>query len=96
MGVVNLGDASVTVAVRLYDAGGVQVGTVRHIQASPGQWVQEDDIFGKAGAGDQTLASATVQVETAGQEAWAYASVIDNATGDPTTIPLLTAPSPGT
>jgi hypothetical protein len=30
----------------------------------------------------------TVEVRTAGGKIWAYGSVVDNGTGDPTTIPL--------
>ena len=33
-------------------------------------------------------AFATVEVTTPGGLAWAYASVIDNRTGDPTIVPL--------
>jgi DNA-binding PadR family transcriptional regulator len=31
---------------------------------------------------------ATVEVLTEGGSVWGYASVIDNATGDPTTVPM--------
>jgi hypothetical protein len=51
--------------------------------------VQENDIFLKSGAGEQTVAYATVDVETPGGSLFAFASVIDNATNDPTLIPLV-------
>ena len=89
VGIVNLGAAAVTVAVRLFEAGGAQVGSVKRITAGAGLWVQQDDIFAACAAGSRPLAYATVEVETAGGAVWAYASVIDQATGDPTTIPVL-------
>jgi len=42
-----------------------------------------------AGAGDRDLAYARVEVTTAGGRVWAYGSVVDNDSSDPTTIPLL-------
>ena len=89
VGIVNLGAAAVTVAVRLFEAGGAQVGNAKRITAGAGLWVQQDDIFAACAAGSRPLAYATVEVETAGGAVWAYASVIDQATGDPTTIPVL-------
>lgn len=35
------------------------------------------------------MAYATVDVLTEGGRAWAYASVIDNTTGDPTTVEMV-------
>jgi hypothetical protein len=46
------------------------------------------DAFDLAGAGDQDVAFATVEVTTPGAVIWAYASVIDNRTGDPSIVPL--------
>ena len=58
------------------------------VTVPPGGLVQVVDPFGVAGAGDRDLAFATVEVLTPGGLAWAYASVIDNRTGDPTIVPL--------
>ena len=49
-----------------------------------------DDVCGKAAAGNQELAYAKVEVLTAGGRAWAYLSVVDNVTGVPMTVPLMT------
>ena len=89
LGIVNLGQSACTVAVKLWNATGTQVGATKQLVAQAGRWLQQDDIFGAAAAGSQDLAYATVEVQTAGGSIWAYASVVDSATGDPTTIPIL-------
>jgi hypothetical protein len=90
VGVVNLGTSSCTVAVRLWGGAGAALGGVKTVTAAAGRWVQVNDIFAACAAGSQEIAYATVEVQTAGGTAWAYASVVDNATGDPTTIPVRT------
>jgi uncharacterized repeat protein (TIGR01451 family) len=91
IGVQNLGGTSCTVGVRLFDAAGAQVGSKRTATAAAGAWYQLNDIFGLAGAGTREVGYALVEAENTGCLAWAYASVVDAATGDPTTIPLLFA-----
>ena len=41
-----------------------------------------------AGVGQCQIEYATIGVRTAGGKIWAYGSVVDNGTGDPTTICL--------
>ena len=53
-----------------------------------GALVQVDDVFAACGAGDAAIAWARVGVSTPGAALFAYASVIDNATSDPTIVPL--------
>ncbi len=89
VGVLNPGTGTISVAIRLYAASGTQLGTTRTLTVPAGRWVQQDDIFAAAGAPNQDIAYATVEVLTPGARAWSYASVIDAATGDPTTIPVL-------
>lgn len=89
LGFVNLGSTSCSVAVKLYDENGAQVGSMRTFAVDAGRWFQQSDIFGHAGAGSQDVAYATVEVQTPGGTVWAYASVADNVTSDPTTIPVL-------
>lgn len=93
IGVVNLGTAQCTALIKLFSSAGVQVGSTKQLTADPGRWVQQYDIFANVGAGNQPVAYATVEVQNTGDLVWAYASVIDVATGDPTTIPLLVAPT---
>lgn len=89
LGIQALGPDPATVTLRARNAAGAPIGTpvTRTVQA--GRYWQADDFFGPAHAntGDQPIASVTAEV-TAGT-AWIYASVVDNATGDPTTLPVL-------
>jgi hypothetical protein len=87
IGAVNLGDATCTVTVRLYGADGNQVGSDLALSVGAGRWQQQFDVFAAAGAGDVDVAYATTEAG-GGCEVWLYASVVDNATGDPTTIPV--------
>lgn len=89
IGVVNLGSATASARVTLYNAAGGKVGSTKSLTAEAGRWVQQYDIFADVGAGSQEVAYAVVEVLTAGGRMWAYASLIDVATGDPTTIPVL-------
>ena len=58
-------------------------------QEAPLAGAEAGDIFTSSGAGAQDVAYATVEVQTAGAAVWAYASLVDEATGDPTTLPVL-------
>ncbi len=88
-GIANLsasGDCSVR--FRVVGPTGAQLGNAVTLTAGAGRWVQRDYLLTAASAGSQDVASATVEVTTPGCTAWAYASVIDNATGDPVTVPV--------
>ncbi len=89
VGVVNLGTSPCTVTVQLVAPGGNAIGTARTLTVEGRRWKQEDDILAKAGAGTRDAAYARVEVSTTSCQAWAYASVIDQNTGDPTTIPAI-------
>jgi PKD repeat protein len=89
IGVLNLGSASATVSIALWSSTGSQLGTTKVMTVAGGRWTQQYDIFAAVGAGSQEVAYATVSLETQGAAVWAYASLIDAATGDPTTIPVL-------
>jgi PKD repeat protein len=88
VGFANLGTFTCTVRLRLFDHGGVKLGE-KTMDVAAGRWTQLDDVFGKLGAGDADLAYGTVEVLTNGGTVWAYAAVIDNATGDPTVVPVI-------
>lgn len=92
IGFVNLGSSSCQVRVTLHAAGGATIGSARNVAMPADGWKQVNDIFGAAGAGNQADAYATVDVLTSGCTVWGYGSVVDNATGDPTTIPMTAAP----
>jgi glucose/arabinose dehydrogenase len=86
IGAVNVGEVECNVAVTLHAADGDSLGDPLSFELEPGEWKQEFDAF--AGLGNRTTASATVEVLTPECRAWAYASLIDRSSRDPTTIPL--------
>jgi hypothetical protein len=77
------------VRVALADASGAPLGSPLTVTVPAGRWIQIDDVFPASGAPPTELASATIEVLTPATSAWAYAAVIDNATGDPTTVPVI-------
>jgi PKD repeat protein len=87
--VVNLGASPVTARIQLRDGSGAPLGAARTLQAAAYGLVQENDIFVAAGAGEPAVAYATVETLTAGGRISAFASVIDNATNDPTLVSLV-------
>jgi parallel beta-helix repeat protein len=89
VGLVNLGAVPQTALVRLFGPDGSQLGSPQTDTVEAERWTQINDIFRIAGAGRHDLGYATVTVESEDAVLWAYASVIDNTTGDPTTIPVI-------
>ncbi len=89
VGVQNLGDSAVTVEIRLWDGHGMQLGSPWTATVGVGHYRQLDDVFAVLGGGSPAIAYATVRVTSTDGAAWFYGSVIDNVTGDPTTIPVL-------
>jgi hypothetical protein len=86
LGLFNLGAVASTIRVTLFDGAGIQAGSPVERTLAVGQWLQVNDIFSVAGAGNVGPASALVEVLTPGGRAWSYASVIDRASRDPTTV----------
>lgn len=89
VGLTNLGTAAVTAAIRLFAANGTSLGSEKLVDVPPGALVQVDDVFASCGAGDAAIAWARIEARTAGGQVFAYASVIDNSTSDPTIVPVL-------
>lgn len=88
VGFTNYSDVPCDVTVRLVDASGQQLGSsVMVSDIPPGGWKQQNRIFREAGVSECELGYAAISVETEGCGVWAYASVVDNGSGDPTTIP---------
>jgi hypothetical protein len=86
IGYTNIGSTPATVIVRLFDAAGDQVGQYS-VTVPAGGNVQTNRPFSTvAGRTDIVGGYATVEV-SAGSGVIVYGSVIDNLTGDPTTIP---------
>jgi hypothetical protein len=88
IGLINFGHSECTVSVTLHDELGRQIGSPLTLTVEPAAWSQTNDVFAEADAGSCRVGHATVEVLTPGCSVWAYASVVDQATGDPTTIPL--------
>jgi hypothetical protein len=86
LGVVNVGQAAVRVAISLRSGSGEPLGESIVLDLDPGRWRQLFDVL--TGFGQQAAASARVEVLSPGGRVWAYASVIDALTRDPTTVPL--------
>lgn len=89
VGLTNLGPVAVTAAIRLFAANGTGLGSEKLVDVPPGALVQLDDVFSSCGAGDASIAWARIEARTAGGQVFAYASVIDNATSDPTIVPVI-------
>ena len=87
IGLVNTGTASATVLVELFDGAGSKL-TDYTVTLNPGDWKQETQpFFSKAGqtAMDRGYAKVTVQ---SGSGVFAFASVVDAITNDPTTVSM--------
>ncbi len=91
IGVLNLSSDRCAIVLALANNNGQQVGDEVTFSLEPKQYWQGDNIFGPnlTGAGNQTTAYATIRRIPETCLIWAFASVIDNSSGDPTTIPVL-------
>jgi hypothetical protein len=84
----NTGSAAARAIITLYDGSGAQVGSYA-VDLAAGEWKQENRPFAaKAGQSSLVRGYAKVTV-TAGSGVLAHASVVDNVTNDPTTVPAL-------
>jgi subtilisin family serine protease len=86
LGFTNTGSAPATVNVTLFSNTGAAVGTFG-VSIPPGQWKGENQPYKNRFGRTNIYGYATVTVAS-GSGVIAYASVVDNATGDPTTIPM--------
>ncbi len=87
LGVANFGPTPASVTVTLYDGAGNQLNTFG-LSIPAGQVKQDNEPFWvRAGRSDLDEAYASVNVNS-GTGVVVYASVIDQGTGDATTIPM--------
>jgi hypothetical protein len=87
IGLVNVGPGAATVLVELYNGAGTKL-TSYTVSLAAGQWAQDIQPFkNRAGqtAMDRGYAKVTVQ---SGSGVFAFASVVDNLTNDPTTVAM--------
>lgn len=84
----NTGTTPAVVSVELYNAAGTLLKTYT-VNLNPGEYKQDNRPF-NAKAGQSSLARGYARVTvTSGSGVIASASVLDNATNDPTTLPML-------
>ncbi len=89
IGFANFTDAALEVHVALHDGDGTALGAVRRYALQPFGQYQSTDII----AADADVAWAEVWSDTPGASYAAYASVVDNASGDPALVtPVRVAP----
>lgn len=88
IGFVDLGGTGAVARVRLFDGSGDVVGEELNENIPAGGWFQRNRVFRAAGADDCTGCYALIDLVGQGGPVWAYASVVDNESGDPTTIPM--------
>jgi PKD repeat protein len=86
VGLVNASSQDATVSVTLFGADGAQIGQPIGVGVPAGGWVQLPKVFVTAGSSAVELGWARVRVTSTVGKVWAYASVVDNVTGDPTTV----------
>ncbi len=88
IGFVDLGGTGAMARIRLFDGSGAAVGSELGEIIPAGGWSQRNRVFHAAIAGDCMGCYAVVDIVGNGGPIWAYASVVDAASGDPTTIPM--------
>lgn len=88
LGLVNATTAATQVLVELYNAEGTLLGTTTR-DLEPFEHVQLDKVFETVSAGPIADGFATVRSDTPGASFFAYASVVDNVTGDGDYAPVI-------
>lgn len=86
LGLVNTTAATISLEVKLFTGAGTLLGT-RTYSLRPYESVQRNDVFNEVGAGNVDDGFATVRCTTEGGRFLAFASVIDNRSGDPIYVP---------
>jgi len=88
IGIGNTTASEATVRVRLFDSGGVELAQAVRVLPAFGRLQMQEPFDRLAGRTDLDEAYATITVES-GEGVIAYASVIDNRTNDPITVPMV-------
>jgi hypothetical protein len=88
VGFVNCTSRSITVEVDFYTWEGILLGTKTYV-LSPYMFIQKSKIFGTVTGGDVSDGYVVVRTLSTGGKFFAYASVVDNQTGDPIYIPAV-------
>jgi hypothetical protein len=85
IGVLNMGAEELTVSVTLYDQLGAEVGSF-DLEVPAGRTVQDNGPFLQRFQRSDIVGGYARLTVTDGSGAWAYASVVDDRTNDPTTV----------
>ena len=94
IGFVNIGATDITVNVDLYTAQGALLGT-RSYPLRAYEFAQKDKIYQQVTNSDVDDGYAVLSTPTAGAAFFAYATVIDNRTGDPIYVTPVIRPAGG-
>ena len=92
IGVVNAGPQHVRVEIALYGSDGFYLGS-RWVDLNPYDFQQLDKVFVGLAPSGVDAGYALVSSNTPGAVLFAYASVIDNGTGDPIAVPASVPPT---
>ena len=92
VGLVSAWVAPIAVKVELYTAAGELLGTVP-VNLAPNEYRQINQVFARVTAGDVADGYAVVRTTTVDGVLFAFASVVDNLTGDPVAIPAVRVPN---
>ena len=90
IGLICFGDVPCPVTIQLKDPTGNPIGSPLSATISPGEWRQLNRVFESAGSGHIDLAYA--EIRSSEGAVWAYGSIVDNTSGDGTTVLLARAP----
>lgn len=86
LGLVNTTGSTISLEVKLFTGAGALLGT-RTYSLRAYESIQRNDVFNEVGAGDVDDGFVTVRCTTDGGRFLAFASVIDNRSGDPIYLP---------
>ncbi|NOZ95254.1 MAG: hypothetical protein GXP47_11015, partial [Acidobacteria bacterium] len=94
IGLLNTSSSPMDVTIDLYRSSGTKLGSVQvHLKTL--SFTQVDKLYEKVTGGDVGDGYALISTNTSGGKFLAYASVIDNRTGDPIYIPAVTTTGGG-
>lgn len=88
IGLLNLGESTARVQIGFVSSAGFELGRVLEAEVPAHSWVQLNDAPGTAGLTTLEGGWALLSVLTEDTPVWAAASLVDNRTGDPTTVPM--------
>ena len=85
LGLVHPGTGSYTVEVSIYSSGGSLLALQSYTRSQA--WEQIDNVFADMGIGSTAVTGGWIKVRiTSGSNVWAYVSLVDDRTKDPTLL----------